>query len=193
MKKIALWSICLLTGTAGFCQPDIDRFNKERLSINRKGMLVLASWAGANVITGAVAQSSTNGETKYFHRMNTIFGSVNLALSGVALLSLNRKTNTSSFAATFKEQSSVEKIFLFNAGFDVAYLAGGFYLIEKGNSNANPEKYKGYGKSLLMQGSALLVFDGIMYLLHNRHGKALLPVLNNIRVTGNSVGVTINL
>ncbi|MBC8032949.1 MAG: hypothetical protein H7Y03_02305 [Chitinophagaceae bacterium] len=193
MKRIILLLPNLLLGIGLFCQTNLSSFNKDRLHINRNGMTVLASWAAANIISGAIGQSTTEGETKYFHRMNLVFGSVNLALSGVALFSLNRKGKELSFAETMKEQSGAEKIFLFNAGFDLAYIVGGVYLIEKGNNDADPSRYRGYGKSLLMQGAALFVFDGIMYLLHNNHGKILRQVLNTIEVSGNSLGLKLAL
>lgn len=85
---------------------------------------------------------------------------------------------------------AIEKIYLFNAGLDVAYIAGGFYLREKANSNISKyDRYKGYGKSIILQGSGLFLFDGIMYIIHQYHGMKLYKLADNIKIGAASNGL----
>ncbi|MEZ4981724.1 MAG: hypothetical protein R2769_09095 [Saprospiraceae bacterium] len=43
---------------------------------------------------------------------------------------------------------------------DVAYIAAGAYLIEKGkNADENADLWKGFGQSIALQGGFLLLFD----------------------------------
>jgi hypothetical protein len=133
-------------------------------------------------------------ETKYFHQMNLIWGgSVNFFIAGPGYLGTRRRSTNLSLPASLKQQTVIEKTFLFNAGLDLAYLAGGAYLIEKGKNNGSPDKYKGYGKSILLQGVALLLFDVIMYATQNRHGKKLFNVLNSLQAEPGSLGLSLSL
>jgi hypothetical protein len=70
-----------------------------------------------------------------------------------------------------REQHKIEKLYVFNMGLDLAYIAGGFYLRERGNSEPVPDKkdqFSGYGSSIAVQGGFLLLMDVIVYSLHHR-------------------------
>ena len=94
-------------------------------------------------------------------------------------------------AASVKAQAATEKTFAFNAGLDLAYIAAGAWTIEKGDSHSNSDKYKGYGKSIVMQGAFLLLFDAVMFTTHNHHGKKLLKLLDNVQLAPNSLGLRV--
>jgi hypothetical protein len=71
-----------------------------------------------------------------------------------------------------KAQLSIEKLYSFNLGLDLAYIAGGFYLREKGVNTSNTksqDQLKGYGSSIVVQGGFLLIMDGIMIVLHHKN------------------------
>lgn len=164
-----------------------NEFDKERVKITKQSMAVLGGWGGANLIYSGVAVGSATGNDKYFHRMNLIWGGVNFTIGTIGFLFTKTKDGLS-YSQILKKQMTVEKIYLFNAGFDVAYIVGGFYFREKANSNtAKYGRYKGYGKSIILQGSALLLFDGIMYIIHQKHGMKLYKLWDNIKI-----GVTFN-
>jgi hypothetical protein len=182
--------ICCFSATAQF---NLEQFNKERSQLTKNGMLVLGSWSVANIITGGIGLSNNSGEAEYFHRMNLIWGSVNLVIAGASYLSLTHRKADLSFGDTRKEQSRIEKTFLLNGTLDLVYITAGFYLCEKGNSNSNPNKYKGFGKSVIMQGAGLLLFDGIMYVLHVNHGKRFWKVLDGLQLAPNALGLNIRL
>jgi hypothetical protein len=188
MRSITLFALITLFSIAAFSQQNLQQFNSERTDITKNGMLVLSSWGAANIIVGAIGQSSSNSETKYFHQMNLIWGSVNLAIAAPTYFSLNRKSQNFSLAGSVKLQSVIEKTFLLNAGLDLVYITAGAYSIEKGNNDSKRDLYKGYGKSLLLQGGGLLLFDVTMYLTHVHHGKKLYKILSGIQFSGNSVG-----
>jgi hypothetical protein len=71
-----------------------------------------------------------------------------------------------------KAQLSIEKLYSFNLGLDLAYIAGGFYLREKGANTSNiksQDQLKGYGSSIVVQGGFLLIMDGIIIMLHHKN------------------------
>ena len=158
-------------------------------------MLVLGSWSAANLIYSGASAGPAEGSNKYFHQMNMIWGGINITLATIGYLSAKNQDGVG-FAKSLQKQSNLEKTFLFNAGLDLAYVAGGFYLKEKSyNDLKNKDRYKGYGNSIVLQGSALLLFDGVMYLLHQRHGKKLNTLSEKIQLTttANGIGCVVKL
>ena len=169
--------------------------NTQRLQINKTGMYILGGWAVANIAGGAILRSQTVGTTRYFHEMNVFWNVVNLGLAGAGLYGAYR-TDPASFTAwqSLQEQQSIEKILLFNAALDLAYIAGGAYMIERSRRVENkPERIKGYGQSLIMQGGFLLLFDATLYLIHQKSASPLLQdLLSRVQVTENGVGLVLN-
>ena len=158
-------------------------------------MLVLGSWSAANLIYSGASASLAEGSNKYFHQMNMIWGGINITLATIGYLSAKNQDGLG-FAKSLQKQSNLEKTFLFNAGLDIAYVAGGFYLKEKSyNDLKNKDRYKGYGNSIVLQGSALFLFDGVIYLLHQRHGKKLNKLSEKIQLTttANGIGCVVKL
>ena len=167
----------------------LSNFNQERLDLNRKGLTVLGSWAGANLITNGILLANASGSDKYFYQMNVYWNVVNGALAGLGVLQAKKTQADLSPFQTLEEQSSTEKTFLVNTGLDVAYLMTGVYLLEKSkNSTDSQEKLKGYGQSVILQGGFLLLFDGIMYGVHRSHLKKGKAIFENLTFTGNSLG-----
>jgi hypothetical protein len=144
-------------------------------------MVVLGSWGAANLVYNSLSIKSSSGSDQYFHRMNLIFGGVDLTLAGASLF-FSRHASGLSYGNTFKRQINVEKIFLFNAGLDVAYVVGGFYFKERKSGNIEiQDRNEGYGKGIILQGCALFLFDGTMYLIHQKHGKQLYKLANRLK------------
>ncbi len=169
-----------------------QNFNQERLDLNRNGMTILGSWAGANLITNGILLSNASGSDKAFFKMNIYWNVVNGALAGLSFLQNPKNQATMSPFQSLEEQSSAEKIFLFNAGLDVAYVMGGIYLLEKSNNvSSDQEILKGYGQSVILQGGFLLLFDGIMYGVHHSHLKKGRVIFENLTFTGSSLGLNI--
>ncbi len=158
-------------------------------------MWVLGAWAAGNILAGAVGSSQTSGQTKYFHQMNMGWGIINLSLAGVGLYGALHGNNALSLSASLQAQGKLEKIFLFNAALDIAYITGGFYLQERSRRAVNPDRLKGFGKSIVLQGAFLLLFDAAMYGIHHHQGSALHKLVDQMQLsaTPQGIGVTVRL
>ncbi|MEZ4772458.1 MAG: hypothetical protein R3D00_04685 [Bacteroidia bacterium] len=165
----------LVWGVAGnvFSQNDLTAANQLRLKTNRQSMYVLGGWAVTNIAAGAALRAGSEGNIRYFHEMNAFWNVVNLGLAAGSLIG-TAKSDPAGYDQwqTFREQQKIEKTLLFNSGLDLAYMATGLYLTEKSQTTQNnPERLRGYGQSLILQGGFLLVFDLSTYLIHQSHGK----------------------
>jgi hypothetical protein len=158
---------------------ELQDFNEIRISYNEKGMLILGGWAVGNMIWGGIAAGQTSGQTKAFHQMNMYWNSVNLLIAGFGYWQATKENPGTDFWATMDAQQSMEKILLFNAALDVAYIAGGMYLKERG-LRIDKDKFVGFGKSIILQGAFLLTFDAMMYTFHHTHAKELPQIVNQI-------------
>lgn len=172
-----------------------DSLNKRRLTINQQHLYVLGAWAGANIVQGTISASNTTGSTRYLHQMNAYWNTVNLAIAGLGIWALKMQLNQPiTPAGLMKEQKTVEKLLLLNTGLDVAYIMTGLYMKEKGlrlNNNRNT----GFGNSLVLQGSFLLVLDLVQYFAHQKNGKAIQDQANKIQwgVGANGLGLSYRL
>jgi hypothetical protein len=143
----------------------------ESLRINNIGMAVLGGWALANISIGAYGWSQQTGQRSYFHQMNLFWNTVNLSIAGIALYS----NLTSEYAQLtgpelMDKQLKFQRLYLINAALDVAYVAGGGfmrYLAPK--YPKNEMRLRGYGNSVILQGTFLLVFDLVMFGLQRSH------------------------
>jgi hypothetical protein len=173
----------------------MDEVNQQRQKLNKNAMLAVGSWSAANIIYGTIASGKTSGSTKYFHQMNAIWNGVTLGLVTTGHL-LAKKEGYLTLEQSLKKQAAAEKLFLVNAGLDVAYIAGGLYMKERSKSSIeNRVKIKGYGESVMVQGAALLFFDALMYGLHNKNGRALYGLAGKLSVgaTPNGLGISVNI
>lgn len=157
----------------------LKQYNKARIQYNKNGMLILGSWAIGNIIWGGIMAGRTSGELRGFHQMNAYWNSVNLLIAGLGYYSAMKEVPSGDFWETLQSQQNIEKILLVNAGLDVAYMAGGLYMLERGRRLDNI-RLSGFGKSVIMQGAFLMTFDTVKFLIHNSHGKDLPKILENI-------------
>ncbi len=142
--------------------------NRDR--IVRTGMTVLGSWAVANLaagVTGAVV--ADDPAARGFWEMNAMWNTVNLGLAGFSLYDLSRSGSVAEgmdIAAYREESHSLEKVLLFNAGLNFAYMAIGGWMWDRGArgyglpaAEVSAERLTGWGQSLVLQGAFLLAFD----------------------------------
>ncbi len=178
-KKTILLMCVLLLGMPVLAQQDYQQFYSESLRNMNTGMYVLGSWAILNMATGAYGMSTTEGSTKYFHQMNLFWNTVNLGIAGFALYNnLHTDVSLLSDQQLMDKHLKSEKLFLINAGLDVIYIAGGAFMVHKSKSSTKrPDLLKGYGNSVILQGSFLLVFDAAMYLIQHAHSNRFLENL----------------
>ena len=159
---------------------------KKSISIQKTGMIALGSWATLNIISGTVGFYKSSGSTQYFHQMNAAWNLVNLGIAGIGYRgALNTKTDLSHEASLDKMQS-FEQLLLINAGLDLLYIGSGIWLWKNG-INKNSSRKIGYGKSIILQGSFLLLFDTALYFIHNKHTRSLLEITGQLSFTGNGL------
>jgi len=149
--------------------PPTLKQNRRRLDINRKGMGALLGWAAGNIGVGAYGWATAERDrARYFHQMNLMWNGVNAAIGGLGLTqALNEDPEGLNTVETIEKTRSMQQILLFNAGLDVAYVAAGFWLRERGE-NRGDARLSGYGDSLLVQGGFLFAFDLVLWGLHQQ-------------------------
>ncbi len=175
MQKTILILCLISVSLHSFSQKDaLFKFEKERTGISKKSMLVLGGWSAANIIVSGIATGTHNPEVRYFHQMNVMWGGINLAIAGLGYWGAGKeKIDNPTLAAVLKHQSKTEKTYLINTGLDVLYVGAGLLMNKTSNNQKNPDKFKGYGNSIMLQGGFLLLFDAVNYAIHRKHSKQL--------------------
>ena len=161
----------------------------------RRAMLQLGSWAVGNIALGSVlAARSKNAENKAFHQMNAGWNVINLAIAGFGYYSSQKGVPTDLTLWALSEKNySLQKTFLFNAGLDFGYMAGGAWMMERSKNTAkNAERLKGFGKSVILQGGFLFVFDIAQYFVIKADNQALRDILEKVNVGANGLSFHTN-
>lgn len=167
-------------------------FDERRISDQKKGMLVLGSWSAGNILTGLALNPKSAGEDAYFHQMNVLWNSVNLSIAALGYMHAKKEQRVSEPMSVLEKQLKLEKSLLFNTGLDLAYIATGALLLERSRTIESLKKhnqYRGYGRSIVLQGSFLLLFDLSFYLVESASSKELNEALKLIYATPNSIGI----
>ena len=185
MDKRLFLFYCALFAALMCSAQSLENFNTDRLSLNQQGMIVLGSWAVANLVSSPILASRAEGSNRYFHQMNGYWNTVNLILAGAGFYSaMTTDAAGLTLLETIHAQQSMEKILLFNTGLDVAYMIGGLYLQERSKSaGKNKDRLKGFGRSLVLQGAFLFVFDLGFYVIQTRHGLGLGKFVDQLAVS----------
>ncbi len=175
MKRSILFIVFIGMALSSFSQKaDLLKFEKERTGISKRSMLVLGAWSVANIAVSGIATNTSNREMRYFHQMNVMWGGINLAIAGLGYWGAGRENiDNPTLAAVLKHQSKTEKTYLINAGLDVLYVGGGLWMNKASDHQKNPDKFKGYGNSIMLQGGFLLLYDAVNYAIHRKHRKLL--------------------
>jgi hypothetical protein len=194
MKKINTLFISLFLFLSVGAQHNFnDSIAYSRNRTTEKAMVVLGSWAALNIASGFIIAGQTQGEAKYFWRMNAYWNLINGGLAVLGYIGA-RKAMASKFdlAGNEKAQLSIEKLYAFNFGLDLAYIAGGFFLREKGINTSNvksQDQLKGYGSSIAVQGGFLLLMDGLMIMLHHKNSMRLNNKLKSLELGAGPEGL----
>jgi len=141
-----------------------------------RGLAVLVAWALLTLLVSGyrVTRADRRTEGFHFHGMNVAWGLINagLAFGGIWQL-LPAAPAGLQLPGLFAQQLHHETLFAVNTGLDAAYLMTGLYLRARAAApgTARPERLRGYGLSLRVQGGFLFVFDAAMWaLLHGQSG-----------------------
>jgi hypothetical protein len=174
--------------------PDLRQFNEERLSRTRRAMWVLGGWAVANMAIGGIGIGRSSGVTRSFHTMNVGWNVVNLGLAGSGLWTAYH-TDPGAFDLwqTIEAQQRLQRILLFNAGLDIGYVATGAWMLERAKTDAGrADRWKGFGRSLLLQGAFLFVFDVGAFLYHRQIDQQLKPHLSPPQIGMGAEGIRLS-
>ncbi|NER07561.1 MAG: hypothetical protein F6K17_35855 [Okeania sp. SIO3C4] len=176
-------------------QTETAIFFKETRKYNNRGMLVLGSWAVANIGLGINGMRNTSGSDYHFHQMNFAWNFVNLSLASYGLIS-DRFKDYSNYndQELMKAHKKIERVFLINSFLDVVYISVGYGMTRLEETPwGDIDVFKGFGNALILQGGFLLLFDIAMYgLQHSRRKKFInsMPIKFSFGV--NSVGIRMN-
>ena len=174
----------------------VSTYHSEYNRINENLMLGLGSYAVTNFVVGGIGYATSQDDaTKHFHEMNIMWNTVNLGLAVPGYLKAKRGGKELTLEEMLREQKKTETIFLVNDVLDLGYIATGIWMRNEAvNQGDRAEMFKGYGNSLILQGSFLLAFDAYAYYLHKNHSKKS-PIMKNISMytTGNTLGIRVTL
>jgi hypothetical protein len=197
--KIFFMIVLFFQGTKAFCQQDFnDSIASTRNRITSTAMITLGSWAAANIISGFIIAGQTQGEAKYAWQMNAYWNLVNGGLAIMGYLNAKKAmAKKYGFADNEAAQQSLIKLYAINLGLDLAYIATGLYLREKGVNETNQkskDQLSGYGTSIIIQGGFLLIMDGVIISLHQKNSNRLNARLRKIELNAgpNGLGLTYN-
>lgn len=196
-KTITIFLFIFYIANQVFANNDksLNEFKQKNITTNQNAMLVLGSWAVGNILIGSYGNFTTTGVTKYFHQFNVMWNVVNLGIATFGYFnSVNKKTIDQSQIDIIKDFNSLQNFLLLNAGLDVAYIIAGFYLKEKSTRHKRSNLLAGYGNSLILQGSFLLLFD-VSFFFINQHNAnlSLYPYLDNLLTNDFSFGLGVKL
>jgi hypothetical protein len=166
---------------------DLQAFNAKRIKDTKTDMMILGGWALGNIAVSGILLGNTEGVTKGYHQMNIGWNAVNLTIAGFGFLAA-MKSNPSSFDlyGSINEHYKLQKLFIFNAGLDVGYMAAGAYVIERSKSTLkNPEQMKGFGQAIIINGAFLFAFDLANYFIQSSHNDKI-----KLLLTGNGMGLS---
>lgn len=175
MKKTLLSAFAIAFSLSVFSQKiSLEKFEKDRIRYSKNAMITLAGWSVANIAGSGIATNTRNKEMRYFHQMNVMWGGINLAIAGLGYWgAAKEKVDNPTLEAVLKHQNKIEKTYLINAGLDVLYVGSGLLMNKTADNQKNPDKFRGYGNSIMVQGGFLMLYDAIMYGIHRSHGKQL--------------------
>jgi hypothetical protein len=177
----------LMIPSFGYAQESWEELAHSRSQINQTGMQVLLGWSVLNMAGGTLGYFQTRGKNRYFHQMNAIWNVVNAGIA-VGALSGMGSDSLQSLPMAYKEGLTMEKVLLANAGLDVAYMAAGGYLVERG-LRKDKTRFRGWGQSLILQGGFLLALDTVLFILNNNQNQELYKLLSHVSVNQQGIGL----
>jgi len=166
--------------------------DNQRIQNQKNAMLVLGTWSLGNIVSGVILKSQTQDSESYFHQMNALWNSVNLGIAAMGYLKSNKEQPTSDPMTAIEKHFQLEKSLLFNTGLDLAYITSGVWMIERSKNQNDLQKmaqWRGYGKSLIVQGSFLFLFDACFYTIASRNSKDLQRAVSLFYITPSSIGI----
>lgn len=154
------------------------RFIRRMKTLKTAQAINLAIWAGMNILTGSIFIYHTESYYFYFFAMNISWNIVNTAVAIFLYTHHNDVFKEPiSLLKQIDYQRHIEKAVVFNLGLDLAFIATGFAMYYNGNipKVPHPNLWLGFGISIILQGSFLLLQDIIFYMLHTQNRNSIYP------------------
>lgn len=138
------------------------------------GMSTLLGWSAANLGVGAVGWGvAREPEWVAFHQMTVAWSGVNLAIAVPGLVGALRERPDPDLSTALRRTTALRTTFALNTGLDVGWVLLGAWMNEAGLRREDA-RLTGFGRSVMMQGGFLLVFDAAMLITHARGANGLL-------------------
>lgn len=122
-------------------------------------MGVLTGWSVLSVGMGTAQLFSTNQQIRGFGIQNLSWGVIDGLIAGYATYDLNKRLKSGQLNL-IEERQTFRKVLLINTLLDFLYIGTGVVMFTYGNT-----KWQGHGSGIMLQGSFLLLFDGVNYAL----------------------------
>lgn len=143
----------------------LDAQHRARRRDQIGAMTALLTWSTANIGVGAVGWGiADDPEWKAFHQMSVAWNAVNVAIAVPGLVGALRDRGGLDLRGELRAGASLRTSFAVNAGLDTGWVAVGAWMAERGLRTGDA-RLTGFGRSMMMQGGFLLVFDTTMWLL----------------------------
>jgi hypothetical protein len=159
MPTWLLAGMLIFQGSAPGAPPD-TLLRERLLDHQQRMMLVLGSWAGGSVAIGGYQALRGNRFVRFVGYQNLAWGVIDgaIALYGAWDLARKRSDPERDWGA---EVRAFRRLLLINAGLDVLYITAGAFLLRQGKD----ARWRGTGLGIVIQGTFLLLLDGIGYVL----------------------------
>jgi len=163
----------------------IKAYDHHRIMVNAAGAEVICGWGLINFAGGATGYfTAKQDEWKYFHLGNAAFGLANTAFGYSRVLVLRWQAVTPSGGKiAYSRFQSEKRRHLTGLATDAVFMAGGIGLARM-TGTGNDAIYHGLGRSMVMQGAFLAIYDNIMLITHARYEDRWLRLLDELRFTG---------
>jgi hypothetical protein len=153
--------------------------NSSRISMNWTALTVLAGWTLANMAVGTTGYFIADDSVwRAFHQMNALFNVPILGTAVVgALVLAAQDPERLTLEESLRRGVLLGRGLLVGVTLDVLVGTFGAFLWERGR-RIDSGQLTGWGRSLVLQGAALLLFDSTLFLLNARYDARLMMMLS---------------
>ncbi len=158
-------------------------------------MEALGAWGIVNIVgSGIGCFTAKQDEWKYFNEMNVLWGMVNTGIAAMGMAGVRKEmAKNLTYGQAYDRYLANKKLYLVNAGLDVLYIGAGVGLSAyAASAKSDKPVYTGFGKSLVVQGVFLLIFDNVMFAAHQSANSKWYRLMDELRITNNGVGFSHN-
>lgn len=173
-KFLCIVTLCFHIGITSAQSTEFEKYRLDVIDQNITAMKISGAWSAGSILSGGIGLlSAEEDKWKAFHYTNIFFGAFNsvVVYNGIRQLRDSGKSSKS-FHDSVMEMHKIERLYVFNNGFNFAFILGGLYLEERAKNMMDIKKseyFTGIGKAIVMQGIFFLVLDTTMFLVQKKH------------------------